>query len=728
MSQFYDKILTDLNDKQLEAVTSADGPILILAGAGSGKTRVLTYRAAYLISECGIPAFNILAVTFTNKAAGEMKQRMQSLVGQNVRDMQVSTFHSFCVRILRRFAERIPMPRNFTIYDDEDSLSLIKRCMNDLTVSPKTHAPRAIREYISSAKDKLIGPEEYGQTAKAYFNKIVAQVYELYQRRLEAASALDFDDLLFKTVKLLQSDPQLLESLQNKYRYIMVDEYQDTNHVQYLLVKLLASKYRNICVVGDDDQSIYGWRGADLRNILDFEKDFPGCKVIKLEQNYRSTRTILKAASEVVRRNRSRKDKTLFSEGTEGEKITLLVCDSDRDEAEIVADRIEELVKSDEVSRKDIAILYRTNAQSRALEESLKNRFIPYTIVGGIRFYQRKEIKDVLAYLKILTNPNDTVSLRRVINYPSRGIGDKAQSNLMQKVRNREVSPLELILEDDKYEFVHGKAKAGLKEFASILEKLILAKQELDPVSFVEAVIMKSGILRDIESGDPNEAEARKDNLDELLAAVEEFYQKSDGGSIEDFLEEISLYTDLDSWDASTDAVTLMTLHSAKGLEFDTVFITGLEEGLFPLAKSLESQQELEEERRLFYVGITRARRLLHISFAKSRRRFGEMLSIQSRFVDELPLDLIDRVERGYTSQPFRRESYAYSDDSDSVAVDEDQFGHLQVGKWVEHPTWGEGRIIKRAGYNDSTEVHVLFRLGGRKKLLARYANLRVRG
>jgi len=728
MPQFSEKILTDLNDRQLEAVTTADGPLLILAGAGSGKTRVLTYRAAYLISECGIAPFNLLAVTFTNKAAGEMKTRMESLVGPNVRDMQVSTFHSFCVRILRRFAERIPLTRNFTIYDTEDSLSLIKRCMNDLTVSTKTHAPKVIREYISSAKDKMISPEEYEKTAKAYFNKIVSKVYELYQRRLEAASAVDFDDLLFKTVKLLQDDPQLLESLQNKYRYIMVDEYQDTNHVQYLLVKLLASKYRNICVVGDDDQSIYGWRGADLRNILDFEKDFPGCKVIKLEQNYRSTRTILKAASEVVRRNRSRKDKTLFSEGAEGDKITLLVCDSDRDEAEQVADRIENLVRMEEVSRRDIAILYRTNAQSRAIEESLKNRFIPYTIVGGIRFYQRKEIKDVLAYLKILSNPSDTVSLRRVVNYPTRGIGDKAQENLLNEAASRSVSPVTLILEDSEYGYLHGKAKTGLKQFSAILTHLMTKQQELDPVSFVDEVIKKSGILRDIESGDPNEAETRKENLDELLAAVDEFCQKDGGESIEEFLEEISLYTDIDNWDSSTDAVTLMTLHSAKGLEFDTVFITGLEEGLFPLARSLESQLELEEERRLFYVGITRARRNLVITYARSRRRFGELLSLESRFVNELPSELIDRVERGFISHAGHYGTLQSGVFDDSITDTQDEYGDLQVGRWVEHPTWGEGRIVKRAGYNDTTEVHVLFRLGGRKKLLARYANLRIRG
>ena len=505
----------------------------------------------------------------------------------------------------------------------------------------------------------------------------------------------------------------------------MVDEYQDTSHVQYVLVKLLAERDRNICVVGDDDQSIYGWRGADISNILDFEKDFPGCRVIKLEQNYRSTKTILKAASAVVKNNRSRKGKTLFSEGNEGAKIKLLVCDTDRDEAETVSDRIEELISKGMAKRSEIAILYRTNAQSRALEEALKNRFIPYTIVGGLRFYQRKEIKDILAYLKVLVNSNDIISLRRIINYPSRGIGRVAQATIEDQAAERGMSPIELILSSDDYLFLKGKAKTGLMEFAKILRELVVARQELSPVDLVKSTIEKSGILSELQSGDRTELESRKENLDELIAAVEEFCQQNEDATIELFLEEIALYTDIDTWDNTVDSVTLMTLHAAKGLEFPAVFITGLEDGLFPLARSLESEHELEEERRLFYVGITRAEKWLFISMALSRRRFGGMMSVESRFIDELPEDLVDREEK-YLSHPaspkidrFKFDEPTYSDD---------KYDNLKIGKWVMHPTWGEGCIVARHGTSDSTEVDVLFRLGGRKKILAKYANLRVVG
>jgi len=725
MTEILDRIREDLNERQYEAVTTTEGPLLILAGAGSGKTRVLTYRAAYLTSVCGVSPYSILAVTFTNKAAGEMKSRMEALVGPAILDMQVSTFHSFCVRILRRFGQKAGLSRDFTIYDQEDSLNLIKRCMDDLLVSQKTHSPRGIREYISSAKDKLIDPTLYAESAKAYFNQIVAKVYALYQERLERASALDFDDLLFRAVVLLNDNPDILESLQSKYRYIMVDEYQDTNHVQYLLVKHLAAAHKNLCVVGDDDQSIYGWRGAEIRNILDFEKDFPGCKIVKLEQNYRSTQTILKAASTIVQNNRSRKSKTLFSEGDMGERIKLLVTENDRDEADVIADNIEKLITSGEFERKGIAILYRTNAQSRALEETLKNRFIPYTIVGGLRFYQRKEIKDVLAYLKIMSNPDDIISLRRIINCPVRGVGKVAQVNVEKAAAEKGISPVTMILSQDDYSYVSGRARSGLRQFADILKDMILARSELSPIELVEKVIKRSGILQEIETGDPIEADSRKENLDELVAAVDEFCQKNDDATIDMFLEEVSLYTDIDRWDASTDAITLMTLHSAKGLEFPAVFISGLEEGLFPLAKALESDQELEEERRLFYVGITRAERRLFISYAKSRRRFGEMLSLVSRFISELPEDVIDREER-YAPRSLPRFSEGFEPD-DTFDADS-EYGDLQVGRWVLHPTWGEGRIIARHGMSESTEVDVLFRLGGRKKLIAKYANLQVKG
>jgi len=424
MAEFVDIIRTELNPPQFEAVTYTDGPLLVLAGAGSGKTRVLTYKGAYLIREKQVPPYHIVAVTFTNKAANEMKVRMEQLVGGSVGQMQVSTFHSFCMRILRRFAEKIGYKSSFGIYDTDDSLNLIKRCMDHLGISPKTHSPKAVAEYISRAKEVMVDPEEYDKTASAYFNKIVSKIYKDYQDSLRESNALDFDDLLFWSVRLLQQNTDVLESLQQRYRHILVDEYQDTNHVQFLLVKLLAEQTRNLTVVGDDDQSIYGWRGADIKNILDFETSFPDCKIVKLEQNYRSTKKILKTASEIVKNNRSRKGKTLWTDGDEGENIRLIKTYSDRDEAEMISDKIEETVSTGNIQRKDIAILYRTNAQSRAIEESLKNHFIPYTIVGGIRFYQRKEIKDVLAYLNLLVNPYDIISFRRVINYPKvEGLG-----------------------------------------------------------------------------------------------------------------------------------------------------------------------------------------------------------------------------------------------------------------------------------------------------------------
>jgi DNA helicase-2/ATP-dependent DNA helicase PcrA len=732
MVPLIDRMRTELNDRQFEAATTVDGPLLILAGAGSGKTRVLTYRAAYLVSDRAVSPFNILAVTFTNKAASEMKARMETLVGQAVRDMQVSTFHSFCVRILRRYGEKYGLPRDFSIYDQEDSLNLIRHCMEDLLISPKSHPPKVIREFISSAKDKLIGPDQYAESAKAYFNKVVASVYASYQRRLEVAAAFDFDDLLCKAVRLLLDHPELLEQMQNRYRYIMVDEYQDTNHVQYLLMKNLAVRDRNICVVGDDDQSIYGWRGAEIRNILEFEKDFPGCSVVKLEQNYRSTKTILKAASSVVDNNRSRKSKTLFSEGNEGDKITLLVADNDRGEAEMVADKIEGLISSDQFGRKEIAILYRTNAQSRALEETLKNRFIPYTIVGGLRFYQRKEIKDVIAYLKVMINPHDLISLRRIVNTPPRGLGKVALAKIESMAVEKKVGPIQLILDDDDYIFLKGKAKTGLRQFANILRILVAAKSEKGSVDLVEMVIKHSEILQVIDNGDAIEAESRRENLDELVAAVDEFCQRNEDATIEAFLEEVSLYTDIDQWDNSIDSVTLMTLHSAKGLEFPVVFITGLEEGLFPLAKSLESDAELEEERRLFYVGITRAEKLLFIAHAKTRRRFGDMLTLESRFISELPADVVKIEEKLFSPRAVSHRSYLSSAsketsfDSDTIDPD-DTYSYLEVGRWVTHPTWGDGKIIARRGMSESTEIDVMFQYVGRKKLLAKYANLQMK-
>jgi DNA helicase-2/ATP-dependent DNA helicase PcrA len=728
MDNFLEKIRPDLNPRQLEAVTYADGPLLILAGAGSGKTRVLTYKAAYLVREMGIPPFRIMAVTFTNKAANEMKARLGALVGPSVQQMQVSTFHSFCLRLLRRSADRIGYSRNFGVYDRDDSLNLVKRCMEDLKISTKSHAPRAVAEYISRAKEILVGPEEYEKSASAYFNKVVSRVYTSYHEHLRTSNVFDFDDLLFWTVHILQNNEDIRERYQNHYRHILVDEYQDTNHVQFLLIKMLAEKSRMLTVVGDDDQSIYGWRGADIRNILEFEASFPDCRIIKLEQNYRSTKTILKTASEVVKNNRSRKGKTLWTEGEEGEKVRLIKNISDRDEAETICDFIEENIASNTYKRREIAILYRTNAQSRALEESLKNRFIPYTIVGGIRFYQRKEIKDILAYLKLLVNPYDLISFRRIINFPKRGIGPVNVSRIEQAAVSRSVSPFELVVKGDDLDFLKGAASKGIKRFRKIYEELILAKQEKSPVELAEFAAKLSGIVESLDEYDPIEAQSRKENIDEFIAAVQEYSDKVEDATLEGFLEEISLYTDIDTWDNTQDVVTLMTLHSAKGLEFPLVFITGLEEGLFPLSKAMEDAQEMEEERRLFYVGITRACRTLVLSYAQRRMRFGEMLSIKSRFVDELPVDCIDFDDRTYGyGGGYAYESQVEDESEEPVYISKgDKFGDLKVGRRIIHPTWGEGKIVSRNGSADNTTVEVLFKWGGRKKLFAKYANLKV--
>ncbi|HDS00666.1 MAG TPA: ATP-dependent DNA helicase PcrA [candidate division Zixibacteria bacterium] len=728
MNKFLEKIKSDLNPEQLKAVVYTDGPLLILAGAGSGKTRVLTYKAAYLVHEKNIPPYRILAVTFTNKAANEMKTRLIDLAGPSADQMRVSTFHSFCLRVLRRYADRIGYEKSFGVYDQDDSLNLIKRCMESLDISVKTHAPRAVAEYISRAKEIMVDPEEYEKTAAAYFNKIVSKVYKVYQQQLRKSNVFDFDDLLFWTVYILQNHEDVREKLQNHFQHVLVDEYQDTNHVQFLLVKILAEKSRMLTVVGDDDQSIYGWRGADIRNILDFEASFPDCRIIKLEQNYRSTKMILRTASEVVKYNRSRKGKTLWTEGEEGELIKLIKVNSDRNEAEMICEDIENMVASDKYKRRDIAILYRTNAQSRALEESLKNRFIPYTIVGGIRFYQRKEIKDILAYLKMLVNPYDIISFRRIINFPKRGIGPVNIARIEQAAVRRSTSPLELLLNAEELDFLKGAALNGAKQFQRIYKELVRAKKEQSPVELAETAARISGIVDSLSEYDQIEAESRKENIDELIAAVQEYCDKVENATLEGFLEEIALYTDVDTWDSSQDVVTLMTLHSAKGLEFPKVFITGLEEGLFPLSRSMEKPEELEEERRLFYVGITRAEKSLTLSYAQRRMRFGEMLSIKSRFIDELPEECIEFEDQTFSSSypgTYTGSERAHYDEQNYVAPN-DKYRDLKVGKRIIHPTWGEGKIVSRTGSSDNTTVEVRFRWGGKKKLFAKYANLKL--
>jgi DNA helicase-2/ATP-dependent DNA helicase PcrA len=716
-----DKILAGLNQPQLDAVTFGDGPLLVLAGAGSGKTRVLTSRVAHLIAERRAAPEQILAVTFTNKAAGEMKARIERLTDTTNSRMQVSTFHSLAALLLRFYGERIGLPKDYTIYDQDDALSAIKSCLTELKIDSKKLSAASILDRISDAKTEMLDAVAFAATAYSADYKKIAQVYERYERKLKSAGALDFDDLLVCAVKLLQKDAEIRTRLQQKYRYLLIDEYQDTNKPQYLMAKILSEANRNIFAVGDEDQSIYGWRGANIQNILNFEHDFPNCKIIRLEQNYRSTQTILKAASTVVSNNQMRKGKTLFSVGEKGERLQLMITEDDSDEAERVATRIEEQIRVG-TPRSEIALLYRTNAQSRALEESLKRRFLPYKIVGGIRFYQRKEIKDMLAYLRLIENPKDDVSFRRVINYPKRGIGDATLVQLETKANELGCSLLELISRTGQLDFLASGAVVKIAKFAQLLEYLTRMATSLPLGQLMQLVVDKTGITADLKALDPAESEMRLENVEELIASGAEYALENVDAGIATFLQEISLYTDLDGYDRQSDAVTLMTLHGAKGLEFESVFITGLEDGLFPISRSLDDTAKLEEERRLLYVGMTRAKSRLTLSYALHRARFGNKQTLRSRFLDEIPDEVLDTVR--YTLIDARgnvNSSFALPEYHD----DDDPFAFLRIGTAVYHPRWGEGAVTNRNGSGDNTEVEVRFHFAGTKKLIARYAKLR---
>jgi DNA helicase II / ATP-dependent DNA helicase PcrA len=716
-----DKILAGLNPPQLEAVTYGDGPLLVLAGAGSGKTRVLTSRVAHLIATGRAAPEQILAVTFTNKAAGEMKARIERLAEISGARMQVSTFHSLAAKLLRFYGERIGLPQGYTIYDQDDALSTIKTCLAELRFDSKKLTPASVLDRISDAKTEMLDAAAFAATAYSPDYKKIAQVYELYERKLKAAHAVDFDDLLVLSVRLLQKDAEIRTRLQQKYRYLLIDEYQDTNKPQYLMAKILSEAHKNIFAVGDEDQSIYGWRGANIQNILNFEHDFPNCKVIRLEQNYRSTQTILKAASQVVANNRMRKGKTLFSKGDKGEPLVLLITENDSDEAERVATRIEDHIRS-EVPRSEIAILYRTNAQSRALEESLKRRFIAYKIVGGIRFYQRKEIKDMLAYLKLIDNPKDDASFRRVINYPKRGLGDATLAQLETKANELSCSLLELVSQPARLDFLSSGAVTKFAKFSQLLDYLHQMSSSLPLGQLMQLVTDRTGITADLKSLDPAESETRLENVEELIASGAEYARENTESSVATFLQDISLYTDLDDYDRQSDAVTLMTLHGAKGLEFESVFITGLEDGLFPISRSLEDAEKLEEERRLFYVGMTRAKSRLTLSYALQRARFGNKLTLRSRFLDEVPDEILDTLRFTLTDARGNiNTSYLLPEAHD----DDDPYAFLRVGTAVYHPRWGEGSVLSRNGAGENTEVEVRFHFAGRKKLIARYAKLR---
>lgn len=711
--------LKDLNNQQREAVKWVNGPILILAGPGSGKTRVLTYKIAYLLS-LGVRPWEILALTFTNKAANEMKERAVKLVGDVAKNVTIGTFHSVFAKILRYEAEKLGYTKGFTIYDQDDSLSLIKSVIKELNFSEDSINPSVAQAKISNIKNALISPELFLTLAENQFDVKIGQIYKSYQSSLFQRNAMDFDDLLIKSIELFERYPDVLEKYQTKFKYILVDEYQDTNRVQYILLKMLSAKHRNLCVIGDDAQSIYSWRGAEIRNILDFKSDFPDCKIFKLEQNYRSTKKILRAADSVIKNNTEQILKNLWTENSEGEPIVVLECKDDRDEAEKVVYFIKEEIRKNKYNLSDFVILYRTNAQSRSFEDELRRQGFPYTIVGSVAFYKRKEVKDLLAYLKVIVNPRDDESLLRIINFPNRGIGEVTIERIKSFASAKGISLFEAMCRAYAIPGLTDRARKSIHNFCDLIGKYIDLKNKISASELVRALVDDIGLIRYYKQEGTPESQQRIENIEELLSAITEFsIQNPDDGAIERFLEEVSLIADIDTWENKRDAITLMTLHSAKGLEFPVVFITGLEEGLFPIASSFYNTKELEEERRLFYVGITRAMKKLYFSYAKRRMRAGNIFeSKRSRFLDEVPEDLVVY----HHSKSERKERY-YESKANNLKT---SIPNLVPGLLVEHEIFGIGVVREVSGYADNTRVVVDFHNFGRKLLLLKYANLKI--
>jgi DNA helicase-2/ATP-dependent DNA helicase PcrA len=711
------ELLNNLNPPQREAVTYLEGPVLILAGAGSGKTRVLTHRLAYITGTGACAPWNILAVTFTNKAASEMKQRVAALLKRPAQGLWIGTFHSVCGRILRRDGFRLGYGRDFTIYDESDKLSLIKRIMADLAIPERRVSPRAVISRISGAKDQMIGPEEYQKTAYDFFEKEVARVYPAYQQALLSNQAMDFDDLLVNAVQLFQENPGTLDEYTEKFSHILVDEYQDTNHTQYLLVKLLSIKNRRLCVVGDDDQSIYGFRGADIRNILEFEKDFPEAKVIRLEQNYRSTKTILECANQVVKNNLGRKGKNLWTENACGDKVSLWQAWDERDEADKICLNIKS--NTAQAPLKDMVVLYRTNAQSRALEDACRRYSLPYLIVGGVKFYERKEVKDLMAYLKVAANPADGVNLKRIVNEPPRGIGDTSLMRIEAWAAESKTSLYRALEQADQVPGLGPSVKAAAKAFHGFMEELKALAVTMTAEEVIQELVERTSYLKHLQGQYPDseEADSRAENVGELEAAANDFCGRSEDKSLPAFLAEVSLIADIDRWDPQTQAVTLMTMHNAKGLEFDHVYIAGLEDGLLPHAASVESRQELEEERRLFYVAITRAKKSLHLCLASSRRRFGGLMpAVPSRFLAELPRDLLEVQGRAGKTEITR----APAEDMDQDLPETKTI----KGQAVRHSVWGRGKVVEVEGDGEEMKLSIVFSGGLRKKVLASFVDL----
>ena len=776
------EILKGLNDKQYEAVVNTEGPCLVIAGAGSGKTKVLTHKIAYLIGEKGAKPWDILAITFTNKAANEMKERIANLVGDDAKDIWMGTFHSICVRILRRFIDRIGFDSSFIIFDTSDQRTLVKNCMKDLAIDDKLFNDRSVLSEISNAKNEMLEPEQYTARANSDFRKEkIATVYELYQKRLKENNAIDFDDIINYTIKILMENPDVLEYYANKFKYVLVDEYQDTNKAQFTLVTLFASKHGNITVVGDNDQGIYSFRGADISNILNFERDFPGTKIIKLEQNYRCTGNILKTANSVIKNNEVKYKKELWTENEEGNLPKVYQADNEYDEATYIVTEIEHLKREEYYKYSDFAILYRMNTQSRAIEDILRRENVPYKIVGGLKFYERKEIKDIIAYLRLIQNSADNLSLKRIINEPKRGIGKTSLEKIETLAEQNETSMYEVIKHADQYGL--NRVYLNSREFVNVIEELKDKKDKLVISELIKTTLKKTGYTKALEEENTIEAENRIENLEEFLTVAIEFEEEYAENSLSQFLEGITLSSDIDNVEETEDSVTLMTLHSAKGLEFPVVFLVGMEEGIFPGYKSISEPKELEEERRLCYVGITRAKEHLYLTCSKQRTIFGSTsYNPVSRFLTEIPEDLLEGYQEAFgeednnKNQMFKDSNYIWTygskdngniktykiGEKESVGIgafaksnttnnstntgfafrtaesflnnlgkkstynNQVDLSKYEAGVRVYHKKFGEGTINKVEPEGEDLKVDISFDKVGHKRLMAKYANLEI--
>ncbi|RIN76284.1 DNA helicase PcrA [Staphylococcus simulans] len=724
-------LLDNMNTEQSEAVRTTEGPLLIMAGAGSGKTRVLTHRIAYLLDEKGVSPYNVLAITFTNKAAREMKERVEKLVGEEAQVIWMSTFHSMCVRILRRDADRIGIERNFTILDPTDQKSVIKDVLKTENIDSKRYDPRMFLSAISNMKNELKTVEDAEIEATDFMSDMVARVYAGYQRQLSRNEALDFDDLIMTTINLFKRVPDVLEYYQNKFQYIHVDEYQDTNRAQYTLVKLLADKFKNLCVVGDSDQSIYGWRGADIQNILSFEEDYPNARTIFLEQNYRSTKVILNAANEVIKNNTERKPKGLWTANQEGKKINYYQAQSESDEAQYVVKEIMRQQRENNKSFNDIAILYRTNAQSRVLEETFMKSNIPYTMVGGHKFYDRKEIKDLLSYLRLIANSNDDISLQRIINVPKRGIGPSSVEKIQAYARQNDLSMFDALAEADFIGLTKKVTKQAI-DFYTLISNLIQEQEFLEVSEIVEEVLNKSGYKEMLERDQTLEARSRLENIEEFMSVPMDYEKNTplEEQSLINFLTDLSLVADIDEADIEN-GVTLMTMHSAKGLEFPVVFIMGMEESIFPHIRSIlsDDDHEMEEERRICYVAITRAEEELYLTHAVSRTLFGKTQSNSaSRFLKEIPEDLLNkpaRKESRYAGASSSQKPVKRGPSRRTTKRSEVASGTWNVGDKVVHKAWGEGMVSNVNEKNGTVELDIIFKSQGPKRLLANFAPIK---